>query len=602
MTRTTARIVLTLALLLPASLFAVEIAPATAVDIIAAMGSDANGLTIRQDDLPDLFTLTSSRIDENATHFFVEQVYKGGRWKDGKAVIEYARDLSYTLVNVYDKQGRRQRIYSVKTQYADHLARLRRQSYEAREATEANGESRETPPAETTIAQKTDSALAGSFEWDDEKGDYVYKGSGAAASRVEESPAPAPRSSRRKRRADRAAEPPAPVESAPVKMTEVASSRMTPPRESAAPAQKGEVVAAGGATWVERKEGTSVPAVTERTTRKSRSSRETRREAPRETVSVPPAPPLPPVPVPAPAPAPVPVPVAEKRIDVVGKPVDVDALPVKSSREREKENAKEKESRSSGSAPILHEEQVPSTEELLADEKPTPKDVDQVAAKPAPPVEERPEPKVDTKPITSESDAWVPKAVKTPTVVEPVIPEPKKVAMLPKKEDPMEKLLRMSENSKTPANQEADAWVPKSTLASGGSEAELSKEIQRAREEERRRKLVAPKAPIRKDINNPEEGVLPVSSFEKFSGPMYGRHREYERRFYPGKLRKSNAPLHDFYVDEVDRKKEFHNIYFYQYQKGKPPRLVAVQRHEKVSFRSNYDIDKEDKGKLSTYN
>ncbi len=107
---------------------------------------------------------------------------------------------------------------------------------------------------------------------------------------------------------------------------------------------------------------------------------------------------------------------------------------------------------------------------------------------------------------------------------------------------------------------------------------------------------------VRSDINNPEEGVLPVSTFEKFSGPMYGRHREYERRFYPGKKSKSGSLDHDFYVEEIDRKKEIHNVYFYKHQKGKPPKLVAVERHEKVSFLGNYDIDKEDKGKISTYN
>jgi len=108
-------------------------------------------------------------------------------------------------------------------------------------------------------------------------------------------------------------------------------------------------------------------------------------------------------------------------------------------------------------------------------------------------------------------------------------------------------------------------------------------------------------APERRDVNNPEERVLPVSSFEKFSGPLYGRHREYERRFYPGKKPKAKVP-HDFYVDEVDRKKEIHNIYYYQHLKGKAPKLVAVERHDKVSFMGNYDIDKEDKGKISEYN
>ena len=107
---------------------------------------------------------------------------------------------------------------------------------------------------------------------------------------------------------------------------------------------------------------------------------------------------------------------------------------------------------------------------------------------------------------------------------------------------------------------------------------------------------------VRSDVNNPEEGVLPVSTFEKFSGPMYGRHREYERRFYPGKKSKKSSMDYDFYVEEIDRKKEIHNVYFYKHQKGKAPKLVAVERHDRVSFLGNYDIEKEDKGKISSYN
>jgi hypothetical protein len=129
----------------------------------------------------------------------------------------------------------------------------------------------------------------------------------------------------------------------------------------------------------------------------------------------------------------------------------------------------------------------------------------------------------------------------------------------------------------------------------------MTKELSRIRAQSKTVPL-QPAPKIKRDVNNPEEGVLPVSSFEKSSGSMYGRHREYERRFYPGTKMNSKAPLHDFYVDEVDHKKEFHNVYYYVHLKGKAPRLVAVERHDKVYFMSNYDIEREDAGKISVYN
>ncbi len=100
----------------------VEIVPASMQDIITALGPDAHGLKISQETLPDLFALTASRIEENPKQFIVEQPYTDGRWKGGKAVIEYARDLSYTLVSIYDKSGNRQRIYSVSTNFTQHVA------------------------------------------------------------------------------------------------------------------------------------------------------------------------------------------------------------------------------------------------------------------------------------------------------------------------------------------------------------------------------------------------------------------------------------------------------------------------------------------------
>src|SRR5690349_11259836 len=65
---------------------------ATAEDILSALGPDGQGLPLTADKLPDLFDLTASRLDEQPKKFIVEQPYVSGRWKGGKAVIEYARD------------------------------------------------------------------------------------------------------------------------------------------------------------------------------------------------------------------------------------------------------------------------------------------------------------------------------------------------------------------------------------------------------------------------------------------------------------------------------------------------------------------------------
>src|SRR5882724_1058772 len=135
-------------LLLPARvLLGIEIAPATARDILSALGPDASGLHISQDTLPDLFALTASRIEESPKQFTVEQPYLSGRWKGGKAVIEYARDLSYTLVSVYDKDGHRQRIYSVRTAFSSHAA-----------PQEAKAAPTEQEPAETSPANDENTA------------------------------------------------------------------------------------------------------------------------------------------------------------------------------------------------------------------------------------------------------------------------------------------------------------------------------------------------------------------------------------------------------------------------------------------------------------
>jgi hypothetical protein len=72
--------------------------PASVNDILSALGPDARGLQINDQVIPDLFTLTASRIEEDPKSFFVQQPYESDRWMGGRIVIEYARDLSYTLV------------------------------------------------------------------------------------------------------------------------------------------------------------------------------------------------------------------------------------------------------------------------------------------------------------------------------------------------------------------------------------------------------------------------------------------------------------------------------------------------------------------------
>jgi len=89
--------------------------PPTAQEILNVLGPDASGLRLRSEVLPDLFTLTASRLEEDPKTFIIEEPYLSGHWRGGKAIIEYARDLSYTQVSIYDKKGQRQRIYSVRS-------------------------------------------------------------------------------------------------------------------------------------------------------------------------------------------------------------------------------------------------------------------------------------------------------------------------------------------------------------------------------------------------------------------------------------------------------------------------------------------------------
>ena len=121
----------------------------------------------------------------------VQEPYLSGHWKGGKAIIEFARDLSYTVVSIYDKQGTRQRIYSVRTSFSEHVQQLKETASapvpvpvpvpetappETRPAPQP-----ETPPPTPSVTSNSTrmaSATKGvepktSYEWDESKGAYV---------------------------------------------------------------------------------------------------------------------------------------------------------------------------------------------------------------------------------------------------------------------------------------------------------------------------------------------------------------------------------------------------------------------------------------------
>ena len=108
-----------------------------------------------------------------------------------------------------------------------------------------------------------------------------------------------------------------------------------------------------------------------------------------------------------------------------------------------------------------------------------------------------------------------------------------------------------------------------------------------------------PVVKVNRDINNPEEGVLPYYSLEKYSGAQFGRHREFERRVMYKQNKNSPMKGYEFYIDEVDRKQEKHYLYYYKIDPAtKKAKLIATEKHERVTFLTNYDIGSEDKGKI----
>jgi hypothetical protein len=621
---------------------AVEIVPASLQDIFNAMGPDAFGLAITADALPDLFTLTANRVEENPKQFTVEKPYTSGRWKGGKAVIEYARDLSYTLVSVYDKDGERQRIYSVSTKYTEHVARLKRHRHESAPSTsEAQSPRNASETEETEVVSVPDATSSRSYsstsgqtsepksgyEWDDAKGAYVPAANSASTVEiVEEQPSKSPAAASAVEtpatQTKSSATPPHKHHHHHVETETVSVPAATPSTSSddqsapvshkssqSAPAK----VKVDNTVWVERQPADEEIVVESPPPKKQQSA----------VISVPVSPANPPAqvtsvnaPVQQASPPPaapqdqwVPQEVQGKTdhsndVTVAANPVVAVAVPS----EDELLNSPAVPTTRSASAASSPATRSHPPASPVSDETTSVSNETRVAAA-VPTTEEEPTAAAQNNsgPDTSEGDSWVPKKTPKPEVVASAEPadteqEPVRVAMAARPapvDNSVDNLLRIAgQGSGVP--HESDTWVPSKTR-SVNAEADIDREVAQVRAQEKQQAVVHKVVKIKQDINNPEEGVLPVSTFEKFSGPMYGRHREYERRFFPGKKAHAKVPDYNFYVDEVDRKKEIHNVYFYVHQKGKGPRLVAVERHVKVSFLGNYDIDKEDKGKLTTY-
>jgi hypothetical protein len=200
-----------------------------------------------------------------------------------------------------------------------------------------------------------------------------------------------------------------------------------------------------------------------------------------------------------------------------------------------------------------------------------------------------------------ESDQWTPKpAPATPSDAELGITNLEDIsgkrAGRPKKVS--DDMAGMSDAVKSggQVGEGSEAWEPKST-----SQKLSAKEEQQLAMANNLKPNVGASRPVKvnRDVNNPEEGVLPFYSLEKYSGAQYGRHREFERKVIYKQNKKSPVKGYDFYIDEVDRKQEKHYLYYYKLDpKTKKSKLIATEKHEQVTFLGNYDIGSEDKGKI----
>jgi hypothetical protein len=731
-------IVMVLSLLLPPAQAAILLVPANAQEIASVLGPDARGLHLRAAALPDLFTLTASRLDEDPKTFIVEQPYVSGHWQGGKAIIEYARDLSYTQVSIYDRNGNRQRIYSVRSKLEERTPPpvlvipeidapfdktpppalsvnapgdrpRRRHAVAVEEAAPdqpvvpvvaalpmttpvtiveptpilvpvpkavpvapppmatpkavskpvpkenpkpvvvvetplpppAPAVKSTQPPAVSEPITEETMGEGTHYEWDEAKGAYIpvnvkiiAPATPTSAPKVTvtaAAPAPMPVESSAHRAPAQTVGPPIDLHPAPESnenwaaisedlaqhaLVTVAAKPGKRPTKAVSVAPVAAVVSVVPvALPTPSPVATPAPIVSpEETTLAA-----VPHPAAQSVSAVSALPKSAPVSVPSPVVVPVAAPVtpspgrkgarghgefqtAQAQVvvtsaDAYDLPADEKPVPTSSRKSKGSSSGA-----ASASVPAAVSVAVPEhVESAVAPahtaapvvlESPVP-----AAAAPAANDNANVVPAANAPANSSlDSDDWVPKNNK-PTAEDIAIP-----ALKPKaKATSIDDLMQIASVNQGAVPNEANVWVPRNTTLPA-PDADIHDELSRVRGKRKVAPKVVPK--INRDINNPEEGVLPANSFEKFSGSRYGRHREYERRL--SFTKKANAPLspksYDFIVDEVDRKKEFHNVYFYTHEaKGKPPRLIAVEKHERVTFMSNYDVDKEDKGKLTKY-
>lgn len=192
-----------------------------------------------------------------------------------------------------------------------------------------------------------------------------------------------------------------------------------------------------------------------------------------------------------------------------------------------------------------------------------------------------------------ESDSWNPKTMEVPPAAD-VTSQP------------------AAGSASTRKKRAGDELVPSRVGSGGGMESDTWSPVQKkAKLDPREEQTLAmvskigtatPKPKVSKDINNPEEGVNPFMSLEKFSGPEYGRHREFERRAIYKQNKHSQIQGYDFYIDEVDRKEERHYLYYYKVDpKTKSAKLIGIEKHDHVTFLSDYDIKSDGKAKIVRY-
>ncbi len=99
-------------------------------------------------------------------------------------------------------------------------------------------------------------------------------------------------------------------------------------------------------------------------------------------------------------------------------------------------------------------------------------------------------------------------------------------------------------------------------------------------------------------INNPEKGIELWDNRNVSTGPRYGIFREFERRVIPAEEKKSGLPDYEYTVEEVNRRKGTHVIFYYKTSPAQKPILVATEKMKNLTFLSNYAILSEERDRL----